>query len=184
MNGVGLDEGIADTGQPIDPVPAQTVRHKSVMLDNAGNPSMDVDGSTTAVNYDFDASEEGTGAEVFVTGFRLVIIDDGSWLDTEFANLGAKLTNKILIQVQSKGTVHEIMDLENNMELFAQFEQSQMIINEANLFGNRLMFKGSVKFDPPIILRETDSDFFRLKVQDDLGPLQEMQAGIQFWVVT
>ena len=164
----------------IDPRSSVDILWKTTMLETtSGSFDMDVNGSSTPVDFNFLASEEGVGSSSFVTRFTLLIVDAGNW-DTNVLGNGVSLSNGIQIQHQTSGTLSTIAVMFNNLDTVTEMELKAQW-QETFFYGDRTARILQLNFPNAIPLHESDSDFFRLRVRDNLTPIYRMQGAVQYF---
>lgn len=140
---------------------------------NGGSKDMDVNGSSTAVNFD---TAPGSGVEWEVESLTLLLVDPGTMDPGDFGSISNGLSNGLVIKVRSKGTEYTITTLTDNVDIGLTFthggpetgSSTSGFLNEADIFI------GLMKFDKRIILRGDDSDYIRVTVQDNLSGIDNL----------
>lgn len=147
--------------------------------DGSGNKDASVDGSSTAVRFKY-VPEKGERAVIN----RMIIHygDTANWSADEFGNLGAALTNGLLIQVLNQNTDNVVVDLLDGIPVKTNSHWSRVCYDvELDSFGSGLDFLKArwtfSKSGRPVAL--SDENYASVTVQDNLTGLDELTFMLQ-----
>lgn len=143
-------------------------------LEDAGNMSMNVDGSSTPV--EFENGPSVTDEIWVIHGLRLLIADDAQ-LITGFWNVGV-LTNGIDIEIYTGGSPtlkYALVDAAN-LKSTADMMTYLSDISMETPPSSEVLTAGTLLFPSPVRLTEAATDIMRVTVNDNLTGLAEMQA--------
>jgi hypothetical protein len=147
---------------------------------NGASKSLSVNGASTPVTFSYSPGE---GNIVQVISLSILLKDEG---DTSFNKFGAisALTNGLLIQYSVDGVEKTLVTLKDNADIANAFPHNQHFGNSAVLellgivnaqgFGKtNNVFKGELKLNTPVILKDTD--YISAVVQDNLSNIDVLQ---------
>ena len=146
-------------------------------LENAGSDEMNVDGSTTPVNF---TSAPLTGKNLIV--YRLILtMEDSSMSWVKFAGRSA-LTNGVVIYVTEDGVERNIVTdpIKTNRDFV--WNAYDVEIDNATSAILRMRWTFS-KAGTVLVLKDAYADNFRIKIQDDLDTVNYFKATIQGYEV-
>lgn len=151
--------------------------YKHPFLLNGSNKSMDVDGSSTPVPFRFTP---GAGEVWFVESLSLFIYDPGSMDLGDFGAIEGALTNGLQINIKSKGTVYEFVNLQDNTDISLSF------IGRSGSAGDESFgwldsvdnFFGVCPFQKPMRLDGDQGDYIEYNVRDNLTALTDLQGSV------
>ena len=143
-------------------------------LKNGGSDDMSVDGSSVAVDFDYAA----TGEEL-VQSIRFLIGDLGSISSGNYGAIVSGLTNGTQLIIQSKGVLGTVATMKTNLDITMAFTADHIFNNSNGWLEADKYYFGKLDFQDPIILNATDSDFVRVKIQDDVTTLSFHVCGVQ-----
>jgi hypothetical protein len=163
----------------ISPVPSTTIIYFDTRLYNGSSELMNVNGSVTPVNFDFTPA---SGETWYLDSITLFLQDNGVTSPTSFGAI-TELTNGLEFRVKSNGTEYLISSCKNNMHLSLHFKEDQFVPGTTGLFETADIFTGRANFKNPIILKNSTSDFVRMRVRDNLSGLDQLRTVVRLWRV-
>lgn len=170
-------DSVGAAGQPV--IPYTDVVYKSVpLLNESSSASMNVNGSSVNVNFDFSPA---SGEIWFIEAIQLFIQDNGTTLATSFGAISGGLTNGVQILVKTKSTEYEISNLKNNIDINMVFKNEPQIPGTFGLFESSDIFVGELAFRVPIVLKGDLGDQIRIKIRDNLTGLDHFRARAKVW---
>lgn len=161
-------------------LPGTAIVYRDVRLeDSGGSVNMDVDGSSTPVNFDFAPS---AGEVWYLEAVVILIVDPGGTDWDEFGSLGSELTNGVDLLIKTHGTEYTVGNHKNNADLVLCFSENGLIPpGSAAFLDDDDIFRGSKNFRHAIKLDGDLGDYVRMKVQDDLENLEAFRAYVRVW---
>ena len=156
-------------------LPATDVSFSIKNLLNGSSKSMNVNGSVTPVEFSY---APGAGKTEYLESLKFYLSDGGNPSEDLFGAITA-LTNGVKIEIRSKGTTKEYYNLKDNTDVVMGFRNLPQVTNfmaEKNIYGFR-------DFDPPLILKNSNSDFVKVTVRDNLTGIQKMRMSVAIWEV-
>lgn len=116
----------------------------------------------------------------YLESVLIFLIDTGTTDHMDFGAIVA-LTNGFELAIKSVGVVSALANIKTNKDLMTFFSED-IFSPQALAFGNTAdMWMGNINFNPPIILRNSDSDYVEIKIQDDLINIEHMAARVKIW---
>lgn len=168
------------------PAPLQDVVYKSInlRLNGTGTKNMAVNGSSTPQIFSFVPE---AGETWFVESLTLLIQDSGSPDPDEFGGRGGLFgggvsdSNGLVLEARSKGSVYEICNLGDNADITTRFISSYSQGSGSSWLNNNDTWLGTMKFDTPIRLNDSNLDFIRFRVRDNLSSIDYLQVSVKVW---
>ena len=136
---------------------------KNAFVKNGSNESLLVDGSTTPVEftYDADATHDVSIQEMgFVLASNSIAFGNGN-----FGAIGGPLTNGLLVQITSNGNTGTVSNLTRN-ECFVHFSSPggfQWVVSSKDMMSSTYLIGGGLK------LKAGTSDNVKVTVRDDIA---------------
>ena len=176
----GPDDGVNN-----DPRPPFNVVHMCEAFLDGSTDSMNVNGSTTAVDYTFGPP---SGQIWYVNQISLLIIDAGTMDVGDFGSIAGSLTNGLLL-VQDIGsteyTLENIVSNGNIATCFPRYAYSPTAGGGegggAGFLDSEDSFLGTMSVRPSITLNGTNGDQLIFRVRDNLTALGGLRASAQAW---
>lgn len=176
-----------DGGVAVELVPGQDSEEKCVYLtkNNAGTDN-DMGGETGTLATPTDFYWQPGAGEVWrLQSVSFLIYDSGASMDsTEFGGI-AGLTNGLQMQLRSKGSELEYVNIKNNLDIQMCFgssvsgsrsgEESAGWLDEDDWFYGSIVFNGRVKLDG------NESDFVKFRVRDSLSGVTHVRSVAHVW---
>lgn len=161
-------------------VKAENAIYQINPLLNGGSKEMAVDGSVGDVDFTFSPS---AGEVLYLESVSLTIEDKGKMDLNAFGAIPAGLANGVLITIQSKATVYDIVNLFDNGDISNSFVGAATPTS-TGWFDTDDAFIGERVFNVgQMVLRGDDSDFFRVRIRDDLSALDFFRSSLILWRV-
>jgi len=159
------------------PIPIPPVNQLFVMLKDGSTVDMSVDGSITAVSFQYIVPD---GKVVFLTHAHILIIDGGI-TPTKFGGIAA-LTNGLLVQAIDTDGSTVIADFTGDHAIFKNSDWHLLGGSESETIAaaGDDVEEVSLSFSEesgPLLL--TEGQCFRFLVQDDLSAITEMETMIE-----
>ena len=171
-----------DVSAAIPSHPDNICDYYDLYLQNGASKDMTVDGSVTAVDFQFTLA----GALIYyVDSLTIFMNDPGTATAANFGSLGAPLTNGVQIDAQQAGTTGliNIQNIQSNIDLAQVFAiDGAPGLVTGGFFDSGDYFLGRLKFPVPLVLYGAFTDFFRVRIRDDLTGITDFQAMIHGWV--
>jgi len=161
----------------ISALPATPVEYKIVKLLNGSSPDMDVNGSSTPVEFDYTPD---TDEVWYVERITFVLEDTGSPEPDDFGTISGPLSNGCLLEVQSNGNTIELANVTSNLEIVQSFA-NESYGDSNGILGSGASYKGSILFRNPFIIQDSTSDFIRMTIRDNITGLNFQQVSILLW---
>ena len=170
---------IPETSKGLPPEDLSNLRLYRDFLKNAGSEDLNVDGSTTPVEFSIAAEEART---IWLTGVRFLFEGNNLEMNTQdFRRFGTAttsntaLTNGVLFRVEQSGeTVNVVAEPIGIMgDFFSYADDYLNLINAVSSQSDFLYF--DFDFDKPIVLAEGGSDKIFVTIQDDLTAIDKFQ---------
>ena len=165
-----------------NPVPATDVMYKDTRLLDGSNKSMNVDGSSTAVDFQF---APGAGEVWYVEAITFFIVDPGTADYSDFGSITGSLTNGLQLNIKSKGTVYQQTNLQDNADIVQCFGQGSGILGQGDgglgFLNEDDLYFGTMRFMNPIKLDGDQGDYVEFKVRDNLTALTDLQTSVHVW---
>jgi len=125
-NNVGKVTHILDNGNvrlavdsTLNPVPVSSIIPKKVCLMNGSTKNMDVDGSSSPVEYKY---APGAGEIWFVNAIAIFFLDSGLVKPDRFGAITGGLTNGVDVIIKLDGVENNIISVKNNVDINLAFE--------------------------------------------------------------
>lgn len=167
-----------------DPRPSVNALYKIARLANGGATSLAVNGSVTPQNFDFAPAASETW---YMTELHLTMQDSGGNSFDEFANLSGllggagTLTNGLLITVKSRGTTLDYVNLKDNGDILLNADVVWIPSIAGNIGNDTATTTAIFKFDIPIKLQNSTTDFVRITVRDNISTVDFLRAAAKMW---
>jgi len=151
-----------------------------VPLLNSGSKNMNVDGSSTPVNFSFSPSS----GKVYVKEVSFFIADSGTTSPNKFGKVAA-LTNGVQLQIQSKGIIYNVANIKDNSDIINTFADDPLIPSaSAGFLDTNDAYSGNLIYDRSIVLDNATSDYIQFIIQDDVSGIDFLQANIKYRINT
>lgn len=146
-------------------------------LANGGSGLLNVNGSVTPVNFDWSPPASETW---YLEALMFFIYDTGS---TSVSNFGAiaGLTNGCELRVKTLGTEYTLRNFKNNRSIMMTFAYDATITPTAGFMESSDCYRGIWRFDQPMKLQNSTSDYIRFRVQDNLTAVDFMECWAFVW---
>lgn len=160
-------------------IPAQTHIYEVETLRDGAAENANVNG-TLASPRTFSAGPSGPGGLWYIGGLSLFLQDNGT---TSAANFGAVagLTNGVLVQVRSGGTTYDVTTVKNNMDLLLTFNKDRWLPITSGFLETSDVFQGTLAFPLTMKLNQSQGDFIRIQVRDNLTGLDQLRCRVHYW---
>ncbi len=135
------------------------------LLNSSASPSMNVNGSSTAVPFAYYVP---AAEDYRLYSISIFVNDNDTFTPGDFAAITGQLTNGLLIQYQSYGVLREIAVIRNNMELMLAFRHDTLTSSTSGLLGTTGTFIGSIAIPKNVVITGRNTDFVRVIVRDNL----------------
>jgi len=153
----------------------QIITYEWNELLDGSNDSMNVNGSVTAVDFDWQPGSN----EYRIQAITLFIVDNVKFNHDGFGGISA-LTNGVQVKIKTGGTEYTIANLQDNYDIKQVFgyDNNQIgagfgVSEDNHINYGRLEFLGiKPKLDSSL------SDYIRATVRDDLTALTEMKMSV------
>ncbi len=150
--------------------------YELLYLENSGNKEMNVDGSSVNKIYKQAVPTDTTW---MLEGIHIFMLDPGLMSHNVFGSFGAALTNGLSIVVKKKGSDFKIKDIMDNTDLYMSFPSNQNVGNSGTGFlDEEDYFYGTLNFQNPLRLAQSDGDLVKIIIKDDLTAIQRLRATI------
>lgn len=161
--------------------PAEIIRYRILNLLNGSSKNMNVNGSSTPVDFSFAPA---SGETWYVEGLYLLIADVGTPDLYEFGALGSALTNGLQLIIKKSETENEAGNLKDNSDIGVMFmDRNSGILIGLGFFNHSDMYAGGIDFKQPILLNGTNGDKIIFRVRDNLTGLDALQTAVKVWRV-
>lgn len=153
---------------------------REYLVNTAGSPDMNVNGSVTNVTFSIDSN---SGTTQWINGIRILMEDVSLEINTsDFRRFGTAttsgvpLTNGIQIQTfQSGETVNIANEPIRFLGDFLRYADSFVnIINSVGTNEDYIHF--DISFDKPVVLASGGSDALRIVIRDNLTAINSMRC--------
>lgn len=161
----------------ISALPATPVEYKVVNLLNGSSPDMDVNGSSTPVEFTF---HPGTDETWYVERITFIIDDSGSSDPNDYGAITGSLSNGCLLEIKSNGATIEQANLKNNIGIALSFAE-ETFVNTTGFMANTDIYRGSIKYLHPYAIKDSTSDFVKMTIRDNITGLNFQQVQILLW---
>lgn len=158
----------------ISPEPLWNTLPKCAALANTvgGSENLNVDGSITPQIYRFAPA---AGEIWFLNKLTTMIADPGNTSYLNFGS-GAALINGVLIEVKSKGILHQIANIKTNAEMTIVFsggnvESTGGVIGSGTWLNESDLFSANFAFFVPVILQNSTADYIQVTIRDNLSTI-------------
>lgn len=161
-------------------VPADKIIYVPEILMNGSNASMNVDGSSVNVEFEWAVPASETW---YVDQMKLIIIDAGSTDKDDFGAIAGGITNGLLIEVKANGSVYTYANVKTNIEIAHHFDGDLVSQGEdgTGFLDEDDLYLGIRTFNPPFTLTGSTGDFVKATVRDNLTALDELCISIDKW---
>lgn len=150
--------------------------YELLYLEDSGNKEMNVDGSSVNKVY---KQAVPTNEIWMLEGIHIFMLDPGLMAHNVFGSLGSVLTNGLSIVVKKKESDFKIKDIMDNTDLYMAFPSNQNVGNSGTGFlDEEDYFYGTLHFQNPLRLAQSDGDLVKMIVKDDLTAIQRLRATI------
>ena len=165
------------------PIPAYNVIYIPAYLTNSASPSLLVNGVTVPVAFSWSPADSDIW---YLTNIMAVMIDNGALDPSKFGAITGGLTNGILVEIKSNGTVYTICTLKNNTDLALLFggggggsSDGGLISSGDGFWDSKDVFLGIQTFHIPIKLDASLGDYVKVTVRDNLTSLNHFCLSIK-----
>lgn len=158
--------------------PATNVIYKNGYCTNGLNVNLNVDGSVTPVEFTYSP---GAGSLEYIDFLSALIYDSGNNSFSGFG-VGPRLTNGVKLDVKTKGIVYNLGYLFDNKDFILTFSGNFGAQGNGG-FAPDDSFWGSFVFRVPIVLDESQGDYFKVTVQDDLSGFNNIHFVVHNWIL-
>lgn len=183
---VSFNKPASASGSSTTPViPATDVIYKCEYLENSSNSKeMDIDGSTTTVDYFF---EPGAGETWYIDSITMLIQDPGSMDVLDFGAISSGLTNGTQVIYKRSSTENVITNMQDNGDIAMCF-RGQIVSTGgdggAGFLDDVDTYLATMKLDIPIKLVGDDNDRILFRIRDDVTTLSFFRAAVLLWKAT
>lgn len=161
----------------------QNVTYESGSLLNGSSKSMDVNGSSTAQEFEFAPA---SGRIYRLQRISLFIQDPGSMDASDFGAISGSLSTGVVVSAQTSGTEYDIATLQDNMDISMSF-YGRVVggggEGGSGFFDEDDSYYGVMDFKPEIMLDGDQGDFVKFTINDDLTDLSFFVASYYAWRV-
>lgn len=171
-------------GTSVNPTPPFATIPRAENFKNGSSKDMNVDGSVTAVDFDYTPL---SGEIEYVTCVAFYINDPGSMDPSDFGSIStAPLTNGLQFLIKTDGgTETEITNMVDNDDIALRFKRSYAPGGSGEgglgMLDEDDIWIGQMVFDPPLLLDQSQGDYLRFKVRDDITALDGLKATATTW---
>lgn len=151
------------------------IKYKILPFENGGSNDMAVNGSVTPVVFELAPLP---GENWFVERITVIMRDSGNLGLGDFGS-GAALTNGLLIEFSSQGSIINAPVVKTNQDLL----DGSDIFNTISQFSGSNILVYLFIFREPIALDGDQGDFIRFTVRDNLTGIQILSAALKKWEV-
>jgi len=163
------------------PVPSQDLVYAVHRITTGGSDALNVNGSVTPVNCNWTVP---AGETWYVESISLYLQDNGTSAPTAFGSIAGGIANGLLIQIQSNGTSHNVATINNNIQLQLAFRAGPTIPPTTGFNETADAYIGELLFYNPVIVKNSTSDYVRVRVQDNLTGLDQLRVHVKAWRLT
>lgn len=146
-------------------------------LKNGSSPDLLVDGSSTAVNFRFNADATD---DIALSELRLVLGANSIHFDATKFGAVSSLTNGVQINVRAQSTTITIDTLKDNTDLLALVSPTSAFFNDT---GPTSVVAVGLSFGGQVVLDGGSSDYLEVKIQDDLTSSTFTHFQATIWAV-
>jgi len=150
----------------------------NLRLDGTGVKTLNVNGAVTPQIFSFVPAASETW---FIESVSLAIGDGASPDFNEFGSLGAALTNGLVLEVQSKGVLYEITNIQDNLDISLSFIKCFYPSSGTGWLNDQDNYMGELTFQKPMLIQNSSADFIRFRVRDNLININWLQARVKAW---
>lgn len=122
------------------------------------------------------------GQTWYIESLTILVNDNASFPNNGFGAVAA-LVNGVQINLQSKGQVTSVLNLQNNYDIIKSFTNDSFSSVSTALLSTDRTYRGTLSFDNRITLRGDASDYIELKVRDNLSQLTGLFLTAKVWRV-
>lgn len=174
---IGNDGDRLKVDSQITPAPSNNILHIPEYLVDGSSPDMNVNGSGTPVQFTWSP---GSGETWYLHGLHCLLIDPGTMDPTDFGSIFGGLTNGVLIEIRTNGTTYTFCNIQNNLDLSLLLSSGGQF-ERFGFFNHNDIFDSNRAFLPEITLRNSEGDFIRATVRDNLTSLEEFRMAAYKW---
>jgi len=153
-------------------IPVSSITPIDAFLKNGSSKAMNVNGSSTPVNFDF---APGQGEVWYLSKISSMLSDDGLTRHGpgDFGGLSS-LTNGVEIRIKTEGAESVLATLQDNADFLQVF--SDLNRDYSEVFSSQIALSGTRSFINPIKLDGDQGDFIRFRILDNLTGLTHFRA--------
>lgn len=123
------------------------------------------------------------GETWYVERLSAYLADNTNFLYAGFGGLAA-LANGIQIEYKSRGVVRTLVTIQENIAFTTFFGDNPMNIYDTALVTSTRVQKGCAKFERRIVLDQTQGDYFKVRIRDNLTNLEALRMTLLRWKVS
>lgn len=143
---------------------------------NGSSPDMSVNGSGTAQVFTYTPP---TGEVRYLEEIDLFLFDSGTNDVTDFGAIGGGITNGLLIEGQTQGNAFTLSNSTDNVDLITNFSTNITIPpTNSGFLDTSDPFLGSFQPRKFIVLNESQGDFIRATVRDNLSSIDVLRIAV------
>lgn len=151
----------------------------NVPLTNGTVENMAVNGSTVNQNFRHSPSS----GIWYLESLNLLIADDATYQLNGVGAVSTPLTNGIQINIQSKGVVYQIANLQSNIHIFNTFPHEKLAIEKSGVLGTSSTLCGVMLLHNRLTIDSSYGDYIEVKIRDNLTTLTELRVSAELWSV-
>ena len=162
--------------------PIENIVYQGAALKSGSTENMNVNGSVTPVNFDFNVP---SGQTIYLEGIYFLIQDPGTSDPNDFGSIATGLTNGLSINITAIGTSYELFNIKNNTHSTMLFSDNGKTVDHggSGWLNSNDSFFGGCRFNKPIRMTQSTSDLVRVIVRDDLSSIDFCSMMIKYWRV-
>lgn len=107
------------------------------------------------------------GQTWFLENITFLLNDNANFASGGFGG-GAALSNGIIFNIRTKGTLQALTNVQNNYHIFRVFRNDTFDSTSSALLGTDRTYRGSIDFQRQIPLDGDLGDYFEMQIRDDL----------------
>jgi len=161
----------------MDFIPNLNREYQVVDLKNGSNACFNVDGSSVAQTFKWDAP---SGEMWYLECVAVHLYYVGSWAPENFTALGSPLTTGLKLHIKVHGNDFILKEIKDNFALIKVFPRNTITQMDPAGFIKNSYFGCSV-FNDYIQLKGSSSDQIKLVVSDDLTGVTRAEASVTLW---
>ena len=146
-------------------------------LKNGSSPDMNVNGSGTPQNFNYNAAS----STKFIDSITVYLSDDADFTEVGVGGIATSLTNGILLTYQSKGIAATLVNLQSNMDIISMFHYQVFSDVDTGILSTSRIYVATFKLEHRIALVPGNSDYFRATIRDNLSSLVRLRFRLRLW---